>query len=134
MLKEGIVSKVEKDYVTVLVKTQNACDTCRAECGGHCDKAKLYEIRLPNTLDAKAGDRVEVYSKTQTIMLYSILVFVLPLIVCFLVLIPFSNIVSSPLLLTLVGALTFFVVFTILHFAFRSKKPSEIFSLVRIVK
>jgi positive regulator of sigma E activity len=134
MLKEGIVSKADKNLATVLIKTQNACDTCRAECGGHCDKAKLYEITLPNTINAKVGDRVEVYSKTQTIMLYSILVFLLPLLLCFLVLIPLSIKISSPLILTLVGALTFFVVFTILHFAFRSKKPSEIFSLVRIVK
>ena len=83
MLSEGIVLKVDGEYATVGVKRQTACDTCRAKCGGHCDKASTVETVVKNTLNAKAGDRVRLYSKTSTVMRFAITVFFLPIVTAF---------------------------------------------------
>lgn len=80
MLSEGFVLKIEGEYATVGVKRQTACDTCRANCGGHCDKASTVETVVKNTLGAKVGDRVTLYSKTSTVMGFAVTVFLLPLI------------------------------------------------------
>ncbi len=134
MTKDGIVSKVENGMATVLIKTQNACDVCRAECGGHCDKAKLEAIEIKNTLGAKPGERVVVYSDTKTVMLYAVLVFVLPLVLAILSAAALSSFTKSPLFLCLGGLLAFFIVFIILHYAFKNKKETDIFKLERIIK
>ena len=80
MLSEGIVLKTDGEFATVGVKRQTACDTCRAQCGGHCDKASTVETVVKNTLGVKVGDRVRLYSRTSTVMGYAMTVFVLPLI------------------------------------------------------
>lgn len=80
MLSEGFVLKTDGEFATVGVKRQTACDTCRAQCGGHCDKASTVETVVKNTLGAKVGDRVRLYSRTSTVMGYAMTVFVLPLV------------------------------------------------------
>ncbi len=83
MLSEGFVLKVDGEFATVGVKRHTACDTCRANCGGHCDKTSTVETVVKNTLGAKPGDRVRLYSRTSTVMSFAIIVFVLPLIMAF---------------------------------------------------
>lgn len=80
MLSEGYVLKIEGDVAIVGVKRHSACDTCRAKCGGHCDKAETVETAVKNTLNAKVGDRVRLYSATSTVMGFAATVFLLPLI------------------------------------------------------
>ena len=80
MLSEGFVLKTDGEFATVGVKRQTACDSCRAKCGGHCDKAETVETVVRNTLNAKVGDRVILYSDTATVMTFAAIVFVLPLI------------------------------------------------------
>ena len=134
MTKEGIVSRVENGFATVLVKTHNACDACRAECGGHCDKAKLEKVTVENTLGAKLGDRVVLYSDTKTVMLWALLVFVVPIIISFAaVLLAYSR-TSSPLALTVVGVAAFIGFFAVLRLAFKNKKESDVFQMTEIVK
>lgn len=134
MIKEGIVTSVENGFATVIVKTHNACDACRAECGGHCDKAKLEKITVENTLSASKGDKVQLFSETRTVMLYAVLVFVLPIVCALLVPLVLSFYYSSALLLSLSSLFAFAAVFVILHFSFRNKKESDIFKLHRIIK
>lgn len=81
MYSEGIVLKVEGDLATIGVKRHTACDTCRAQCGGHCDKASTVETLVKNTLNAKVGDKVRLYSRTTTVLGFASLVFVLPIII-----------------------------------------------------
>ena len=107
MTKDGIVSKVENGIATVLIKTQNACDVCRAECGGHCDKARLEAIEVDNVLNAKVGDKVQIYSETKLVMTYAILVFVLPIAAAIGTALALFSVTSSPLILTLGGLLGF---------------------------
>ena len=80
MLSEGFVLKVEGEFAVVGVKRHTACDSCRAQCGGHCDKASTVETVVKNTLGAKVGDRVRLYSGTATAMGFAATVFLLPLI------------------------------------------------------
>ena len=80
MKTQGIILKTDGEFAVIGVKRHSACDTCRAECGGHCDKASVVETKVKNTLGAKVGDTVEIYSKTSSVILASLLVFVLPLI------------------------------------------------------
>lgn len=107
MLSEGFVLKIEGEYATVGVKRQTACDTCRANCGGHCDKASTIETVVKNTLDAKVGDRVILYSKTSTVMGFAITVFLLPLL---------SAIVGYALSYMLGGTVAINAVVTVLAF------------------
>lgn len=134
MTKEGIVSRVENGFATVLVKTQNACDVCRAECGGHCDKAKLEKVTVENTLGAVTGDRVTLYSDTKTVMLWAALVFVMPIILSFAAVLFAYTRTSSPLALTLIGLGVFTVFFAVLKFAFKNKKESDVFQMTDVVK
>ncbi len=134
MTKEGTVTKTENGFATVLVKTQNACDACRAECGGHCDKARLEAVTVENKINAETGDRVLLYSDTKTVMLWAVLVFILPILACFLTVIPIYFYTSSPIVLTLTGLITFFGVFAILKFIFRNKKDSDVFVIKKILK
>lgn len=80
MLSEGFVLKTDGEFATVGVKRHTACDSCRAQCGGHCDKAATVETVVRNTLGAEVGDRVILYSETQTVMRFAATVFILPLI------------------------------------------------------
>ncbi len=134
MTKEGIVTRVENNTATVLVKTHNACDACRAECGGHCDKAKLEKVCAKNDIGASVGDRVILYSDTKSVMLWAVLVFILPIVLCFLTVIPTYNKTASPLLSTLVGMATFFGTFLVLRFVFRNKKDTDVFLIKMIIK
>ena len=72
--------KTEGEYATVGVKRHTACDTCRANCGGHCDKAETVETVVKNTLGAKVGDRVILYTSTSTVLKFAFEVFIMPII------------------------------------------------------
>lgn len=80
MLSEGTVLKTEGEYATIGVKRHTACDSCRAQCGGHCDKASTVETIVKNTLGAKVGDKVTLYSRTSMVMGFAMTVFMLPLV------------------------------------------------------
>ena len=80
MKTQGRILKIDGDFAIVGVTRHSACDTCRAKCGGHCDKASTVETKVENTLNAKVGDTVELYSKTSAIIGASLLVFILPLV------------------------------------------------------
>lgn len=134
MTKEGIVAKSENGTLTVLIKTHNACDACRAECGGHCDKAKLEVIEIENTLGAEKGDRVIVYSKTKRIMLYAFCVFVLPVVLTVICTLCLSSLTNSPLLLFASGVFVFILFFAILHLIFKNLRDNDVFKLERIIK
>ncbi|MBQ7896998.1 MAG: SoxR reducing system RseC family protein [Clostridia bacterium] len=80
MKTKGTVLKIEGKYAIVGVKRHSACDTCRAQCGGHCDKASTVETKVLNSKGANVGDEVELYSKTSAVMGGALLVFILPLV------------------------------------------------------
>lgn len=117
MKTKGTVLKIEGEFAIVGVKRHTACDTCRAECGGHCDKASTVETKVRNTKGAKVGDEVELYSKTSAVMGASLLVFVLPLVMALIGyavprLLSIGNTISAMVSL-LFFLMTFFVIWKI---------------------
>ena len=83
MKNEGVVIRLEDNFAIVGVKRLSACDTCRAKCGGHCDKASMVETKVKNTLNTDVGDTVVLFTDTKRVLLYAFAVFVLPLIFSF---------------------------------------------------
>lgn len=134
MVNEGIVLKLNGEFATVGVKQLSACDTCRAQCSGHCDKATTIETVVKNTIGAKVGDRVELYSKTSTIMTFAIEVFVMPLVLAILgYLIPYflNASATSSTIYAIAGFLLSFVLLKVLH---GKKKSFDTIIMKRIIE
>ncbi len=117
MKSEGIVIRLEGDFAIVGVKRLSACDTCRAKCGGHCDKASTVETKVKNVLGASVGDSVVLFTHTRKVLLYAFAVFLLPLILAFsgyfAVNAVWQNTTLSAFCGVLLFALTFFVIWLI---------------------
>lgn len=117
MKSEGVVIRLEGDFAIVGVKRLSACDTCRAKCGGHCDKASTVETKVTNRLGAKVGDLVVLFTDTGKVLLYAFLVFLLPIILSFsgyfVVYSVSQNVPVSATCGVILFALTFFVIWLI---------------------
>lgn len=117
MKSEGVVIRLEGDFAIVGVKRLSACDTCRAKCGGHCDKASTVETKVKNELAARVGDLVVLFTDTRKVLLYAFAVFLLPLILSlsgyFTVNAVSQKVTLSAVLGVLLFTLTFFVIWLI---------------------
>lgn len=134
MLSEGTVLRVDGKFVTVGVKRHTACDTCRAQCGGHCDKADTLETTVENTMGAEVGDRVRLYTKTSTVLGYAMLVFILPLVFGILgYLIPYLLGAPTPVS-AIVAAVTFLLTFVLIWVLYKDKKSYETIELYEITE
>ena len=79
MEQVGFVKKVNGEKVEVAVKRISACgDNCKS-CGGACNKP-AHIVNLPNTVNAKVGDYVEIKGKTKNILKYAMIVYMIPFI------------------------------------------------------
>lgn len=134
MLSEGFVLKVDKEFATVGVKRQTACDTCRAQCGGHCDKASTVETVVKNTLGARVGDRVRLYSRTSTVLGYAALIFIVPIVMAALgYLLGYLIRLSTPLCAVL--ALTaFFLTYAVITLVYKNRKSYETIEMYDIIE
>ena len=108
MKSEGVVLRLIEGYAIVGVKRLSACDTCRAKCGGHCDKASTVETKVKNTLDARVGDTVVLSTDSQKVLLYAFSVFLLPIILAFIGYFT-ANALFESAVFSALSALTFFV-------------------------
>ena len=85
MEQTGKVVALDREYATVEIKRLSACDSChKAESG--CAVCSLmsagstHRARALNTVGAAVGDRVVLVADDSRILLYSVLVFILPLV------------------------------------------------------
>ncbi|MBE6686996.1 MAG: hypothetical protein E7591_07165 [Ruminococcaceae bacterium] len=81
MKQSGIVIKTEGEFATVEVLQTSACVGCSQREGCISCKKKL-KAEAYNPLNAVEGDRVILETGSQTVLLYALLVFVLPLVLC----------------------------------------------------
>jgi positive regulator of sigma E activity len=131
MESKGVVLRIEGDLAVVGVKRLSACDSCRAKCGGHCDKAQTVEAKVKNSLNAKCGDSVVLHTKTSTVMGYALAVFILPIILAVIgyllpTLFNFKN-------LSIISAIFFFFLsFFIIFLIWGKKDASEKITMIRI--
>lgn len=73
----GFVRKVSNGKVEVEVRRISACgDNCKS-CGGSCH-APNHVVILPNNIDAKVGDLVEIKGETKNILKYTMVVYMIP--------------------------------------------------------
>ncbi len=125
MKSKGTVLRLDGDYAIVGVKRHTACDTCRAECGGHCDKAATVETKVKNILNAKVGDRVVLYTETSAVLGFASVVFLLPLILALIgYLVPLFLNLNSKISIIL-SVLFFFLSFLIVYLVWGKKEVNE---------
>ncbi len=78
MIQTGIVENVIGGKAYIRVKRETSCGENCAECGGTCGKTIIAEAE--NTLNAEAGDRVEINMSTAAVMSAAAVIYILPLI------------------------------------------------------
>lgn len=132
MDKEGIVVKTENEMATVIIKTIAACDTCRADCKGHCDKAKPISIEAKNPLKAEIGDSVTVYTKTGVILAMAIFTFIVPIVVTATTVFLFAKFIKASPLPAIFGIIAFSLTIVLLYLFFKNKNDSDIFTIKQI--
>lgn len=79
MTGEGLVLSVSDTGAIVQISKSSACGHDCASCGA-CNNP-TYEITVLNPIGAKAGDRVEIESKTSQILCVSFLLYILPVFI-----------------------------------------------------
>lgn len=85
MKVKATVTKVFRDHATVESERLSACEGCHklekgcsvcALMGGN----RKIETNARNSIGAEVGDEVEIETETKTVLFYSLIVFVLPLV------------------------------------------------------
>ena len=88
MITKATVLKTENNKALVRAIRKSACEGCEG-CSekGSChaeillsDAPKSYELEVDNYVGAEAGDVVEVQSQNNSVLLFAVIVFVLPVI------------------------------------------------------
>ncbi|NLY19811.1 MAG: SoxR reducing system RseC family protein [Tissierellia bacterium] len=76
----GYITNVEGHMAEMEVKRVSACGggSCNS-CGGSCEVKAEY-ITIPNTLNAKVGDFVEVKTEASLVLSYLLLIYGVPLL------------------------------------------------------
>lgn len=73
----GYVTKVEGNNIELEVKRISTCgDNCKS-CSSSCD-VEAHIIVLPNDIDAKVGDFVEVNAEAKHILKYMAIIYMIP--------------------------------------------------------
>jgi len=83
MKNKAYIKEIIGDKAVLSVKRECACggngkDNCGAKCFALQNDADIIEVTTDNNIGAKAGDFVEVEGKTSAILIYSAVVFILP--------------------------------------------------------
>lgn len=77
MEQVGYVRKVQGKNIELEVKRMSSCgDSCQS-CAGSCD-VKPHIIILPNKIDAKVGDFVEVVGESKSILKFMAIIYMIP--------------------------------------------------------
>ena len=91
MKNEAKVIATDGIYATVEVERSSACEGChKSEDGQGCSVCTLmggnrkFSATAHNKMRACVGDRVVIETKTERVMLYALLVFLLPVVVAIL--------------------------------------------------
>ena len=132
MKSEGVVIRLEKGFAIVGVKRLSACDTCRAKCGGHCDKASTVETKVKNDLDAKIGDTVILSTDTKKVLLYAFLVFLLPIISAITGYVIARELSESTLISCLLTLLFFLLTFFVIWLIWGRKDTNKNIKMIEI--
>jgi sigma-E factor negative regulatory protein RseC len=78
--EEGIVEKILNHKAVVRVEKSSACDHCESRGACHVTAGRTMLIEVPNDLQAKAHDRVQISVPTSSLFKLSLLVYFLPIL------------------------------------------------------
>lgn len=79
MEQVGFVKKIKDNGLMELeVKRISACGGGCSTCSAHCD-VPGHIVELPNKIDAKVGDIVEIQGNSKNILKYAAVVYLIPL-------------------------------------------------------
>lgn len=88
MLTKAKVLSIDNNVAIVEVERKSACDGChKNETGEGCSICSLtggnrkFSAKALNKIGAKVGDTVEITSASSRVLFYSMLVFILPVII-----------------------------------------------------
>lgn len=77
MEQVGLVKKVSKGRAEVEVRRMSGCgENCKG-CSSGCNTPN-HIVVLPNNIDAKVGDLVEIKGETKSILKYTMVVYMIP--------------------------------------------------------
>jgi sigma-E factor negative regulatory protein RseC len=79
MQQKGRVISSDSDYALVQVMRETSCGENCKSCGTNCASSVL--ISTSNSIDAKQGDFVDIYSDTSKILATIALAYIVPLII-----------------------------------------------------
>lgn len=80
MTETGTVTKINGGNVTVRFDRKTDCENCKM-CM-FSEEAKFVETEVENSVNAEIGDTVTVNMPGRTVLLYSLIVYMLPLVFC----------------------------------------------------
>ncbi len=138
--ERGIIERVKADMATIRVMRHSACEHCDSK--GACDifEGKEVFIDIPNTLNAKIGDEVEISVTGGSLLKLSIMVYFLPVLALVLGAFLGGRIgphmgLSAPLASILAGGAAMGITFLLLRLLDRSSKGEENYAprMTRIV-
>ncbi len=140
MEQVGFVRKVLDGNVEVEVRRVSGWGGGCKSCGGSCDTPN-HVVILPNNLDAKVGDFVEIKGETKKILKYTMVVYMIPITMLILGILVGMNILKN-LEISNYEPLSFFIglVFMVLgYFIVKlvdkkiGKKDESIIRMTRII-
>lgn len=79
MEQVGFVKKIFDGKAEIEVRRISGCgENCKG-CGGSCDVPN-HVVILPNNIDAKVGDYVEIKGETKNLLKYTMIVYMIPFV------------------------------------------------------
>ena len=128
MKQQGIVIKTEDNGTAqVSVKRERACDVCKIK-----DSCKKTIISVAeNAIDAKNGDVVTIETPSSLIILYSALVFILPIFIALISYFIGTSIFKNDIYPYLFSLICFILTFIILNITINKKASKK--TVVKIV-
>lgn len=131
MRQSGVVRETNGDFATVEVMQTSACVGCSQQEGCiHCKKK--ITCSAYNQIGAVAGDKVILESSSAVILLYAVLVFLLPLMVCGMSYYLLGLAALSKLLRFIISSCIFVLIYVIIYFIADRRENTK--KTVRIVE
>lgn len=117
MKQKGTVIDTDKDFATVEVMRTSACVGCSKQEGCIACRKKTKTLAY-NPIGAKKGDKVDLESKSSTVLLYAALVFVLPVLLAVSGYVLASYLFKHTALQIIIPACIFISAYVIIYFVF----------------
>ena len=115
MIQKGKVISLEGEYAIVEVMRTSGCVGCSKQEGCIACKKKT-RTRAYNKIGAKQGDTVTLETRSETVLFYALVVFVLPLVLAICAYLAASLFILAESVQILVSACIFVLTYVIIYF------------------